>query len=206
MDEKTTHLTAPYTCVSCGGPKPRTEDELCPKCRAGTLHRLPFEMNYDPLKDVYNIVHNISVKAAEHQEDLILKTVQEIGGKTYEHISVSKEKVVEAFQDYLRREEQLPRIKKPDVLRDAIATYGMTAQVDMAIEEMSELTKELCKLGRGKGKLDRIVDEIADVTIMCEQLRQFFSLNQAVCERMDYKITRLRKNLGMGEEDENDNT
>ena len=139
MDKKSI-FTAPYTCVSCGSPKPRTEDELCPKCRAGTLLRPSFEMNYDPLNGVYNIAQNIAIQAAEQQEELILKTVQEIGGKTYEHISVSKEKVVEAFQDYLRREEQLPRIKKPDVLRDAIATYGMTAQVDMAIEEMSELT------------------------------------------------------------------
>lgn len=24
--------TAPYTCVSCGGPKTRTEDDLCPAC------------------------------------------------------------------------------------------------------------------------------------------------------------------------------
>lgn len=96
--------------------------------------------------------------------------------------------------------------KRKETYEKALEVYGLDLQVMMAIEEMSELTKELCKLGRGKGKLDRIVDEIADVTIMCEQLRQFFSLNQAVCERMDYKITRLRKNLGMGEEDENDNT
>lgn len=201
MDKKSI-FTAPYTCVSCGGPKPRTEDELCPKCRAGTLHRLPFEMNYDPLKDVYNIVHNISVKAAEHQEDLILKTVQEIGGKTYEHISVSKEKVVEAFQDYLRRDEQLPRIKKPDVLRDAITTYGMAAQVDMAIEEMSELTKALCKERRTQlvpGKHAEahanVIEEIADVAIMLKQLLVMFDKDGEIQKEVDYKIDRLEQRL-----------
>ncbi len=201
MDKKSI-FTAPYTCVSCGSPKPRTEDELCPKCRAGTLLRPSFEMNYDPLNGVYNIAQNIAIQAAEQQEELILKTVQEIGGKTYEHISVSKEKVVEAFQDYLRREEQLPRIKKPDVLRDAIDTYGMAAQVDMAIEEMSELTKALCKERRTQLELGKhaeahanVIEEIADVAIMLKQLLIMFDKDGEIQKEVDYKIDRLEQRL-----------
>jgi NTP pyrophosphatase (non-canonical NTP hydrolase) len=159
-------------------------------------------MNYDPLNGVYNIAQNIAIQAAEQQEELILKTVQEIGGKTYEHISVSKEKVVEAFQDYLRREEQLPRIKKPDVLRDAIATYGMTAQVDMAIEEMSELTKALCKERRTQlvpGKHAEahanVIEEIADVAIMLKQLLIMFDKDGEIQKEVDYKIDRLEQRL-----------
>ena len=201
MDKKSI-FTAPYTCVSCGSPKPRTEDELCPKCRAGTLLRPSFEMNYDPLNGVYNIAQNIAIQVAEQQEELILKTVQEIGGKTYEHISVSKEKVVEAFQDYLHREEQLPRIKKPDVLRDAIATYGIAAQVDMAIEEMSELTKALCKERRTQlvpGKHAEahanVIEEIADVAIMLKQLLVMFDKDGEIQKEVDYKIDRLEQRL-----------
>lgn len=201
MDKKSI-FTAPYTCVSCGSPKPRTEDELCPKCRAGTLLRPSFEMNYDPLNGVYNIAQNIAIQVAEQQEELILKTVQEIGGKTYEHISVSKEKVVEAFQDYLRREEQLPRIKKPDVLRDAIATYGIAAQVDMAIEEISELTKALCKERRTQlvpGKHAEahanVIEEIADVAIMLKQLLIMFDKDGEIQKEVDYKIDRLEQRL-----------
>ena len=201
MDKKSI-FTAPYTCVSCGSPKPRTEDELCPKCRAGTLLRPSFEMNYDPLNGVYNIAQNIAIQVAEQQEELILKTVQEIGGKTYEHISVSKEKVVEAFQDYLHREEQLPRIKKPDVLRDAIATYGIAAQVDMAIEEMSELTKALCKERRTQlvpGKHAEahanVIEEIADVAIMLKQLLIMFDKDGEIQKEVDYKIDRLEQRL-----------
>ena len=207
MDKKSI-FTAPYTCVSCGNPKPRTEDELCPKCRAGTLLRPSFEMNYDPLNGVYNIAQNIAIQAAEHQEDLILKTVQEIGGKTFEHISVSKEKVVEAFQDYLRREEQLPRIKKPDVLRDAIATYGISAQVDMAIEEMSELTKALCKERRTQlvpGKHAEahanVIEEIADVAIMLKQLLIMFDKDGEIQKEVDYKIDRLEQRLQKAHEE-----
>ena len=202
MNNNEYRLSAPYTCASCGNPKARTEDDLCPECRAVALHRLPFEMNYDPTKEVYNIVQNIAIKAAEQQEELIMKTVQEIGGKTFEHISVSKEKVFEAFQDYLRREEQLPRIKKPDVLKSAIATYGMAAQVDMAIEEMAELTKALCKERRAQltpgmhsAEHANVIEEIADVAIMLKQLLIIFDKDGEIQKEVDYKIDRLEQRL-----------
>ena len=35
----------------------------------------------------------------------------------------------------------------------------------MVIEEMSELTKELCKELRDRGKIENIADELADVEI-----------------------------------------
>ena len=38
-----------------------------------------------------------------------------------------------------------PEIKNPEVLEDAIKKYGVSIQIDMAIEEMSELTKAILK-------------------------------------------------------------
>ena len=67
----------------------------------------------------------------------------------------------------------------------------------MAIEEMSELTKELCKHFRGRNNEEEIVDELADVTIMVEQLRLIFGVNDAVCDQMDVKMLRLKKRIGM---------
>jgi hypothetical protein len=61
------------------------------------------------------------------------------------------------------------------ILEKAIDTYGNESQVDMAIEEMSELTKALLKYRRAlKGNTDisvskahsDILEEIADVEIM----------------------------------------
>ena len=57
------------------------------------------------------------------------------------------------------------------VLRDAIKTWGMEAQQRMMIEEMSELTKAVCKLARAKIgaeaelAVESIREEMADVQV-----------------------------------------
>ena len=56
---------------------------------------------------------------------------------------VGMAEVREWLKEYMR--SGLPAIKKPEVLKAAISTYGKETQVDMAIEEMSELTKALLK-------------------------------------------------------------
>ena len=77
------------------------------------------------------------------------------------------------------------------VYEHAINRYGVKLQLLMVIEEMSELTKEICKFFRGCDNLDKIAEETADVTIMLEQLRLIFDLNDKVCEEMDVKVERL---------------
>ena len=72
----------------------------------------------------------------------------------------------------------------------------MSVQNFTSVEEMSELTKEICKIKRGKIDLDALADEIADVTIMLEQLRGIYGLNDAVCDHMDAKILRLQSRVG----------
>lgn len=81
------------------------------------------------------------------------------------------------------------------VYEDAIALWGAENQEKMVVEEMSELTKEICKHWRGRDNLDAIADEIADVTIMLEQLRMIYNLNDAVCAHMDAKIIRLQERV-----------
>ena len=66
------------------------------------------------------------------------------------------------------------------VYQAALNKWGADLQTMMAVEEMSELTKEICKIKRGKIDLDALADEIADVTIMLEQLREIYGLNDAV--------------------------
>ena len=77
------------------------------------------------------------------------------------------------------------------IYNEALLEFGADCQITKAVEEMSELTKELCKYMVGSGNLFHIVEELADVTIMCEQLRIIFDCNQDVCNEMDKKVKRL---------------
>ena len=86
--------------------------------------------------------------------------------------------------------------ERKKVYQAALGKWGADLQTMMAVEEMSELTKEICKIKRGKMDLDALADEIADVTIMLEQLREIYGLNDAVCDHMDAKILRLQSRVG----------
>lgn len=44
---------------------------------------------------------------------------------------------------------------------------------------------------RGESNLDHLAEEIADATIMLEQIRLIFAVDDLVCEKMDQKVTRL---------------
>ena len=79
----------------------------------------------------------------------------------------------------------------------ALRKFGAEAQAIVTIEELSELQKEICKRFRGADNLGAIAEEIADVTIMLEQLRLILDINDKVCREMDYKVRRLQKKLGM---------
>lgn len=87
-------------------------------------------------------------------------------------------------------------------LRKAIETYGIHAQVDMAIEEMSELTKALCKERRTELKqgnhaeaLANVIEEIADVSIMLRQLIMIFDKDNELPAEIEYKIKRLAQRI-----------
>ena len=83
------------------------------------------------------------------------------------------------------------------VYRKAIKRFGKVNQMVKAIEEMSELTKVLAKiLGvGGEVSLDDLVEEIADTTIMMEQLRLIYNIDDQVCDIMDSEVKRLERRV-----------
>lgn len=95
---------------------------------------------------------------------------------------------------------------RPDILNKAVDTYGAAAQTDMAIEEMSELTKALLKFRRAENnpegydieskRLD-IYEEITDVMIMLLQLVMIYvgSCEVEFCESVGDKVRRLEARL-----------
>ena len=82
-------------------------------------------------------------------------------------------------------------------LERAIETYGKDMQLNVAIEEFSELIKEICKHKRGEGNIDNIIEEMADCYIMLEQIRIIFGIgNLDIDKAMIRKLDRLAKRLG----------
>lgn len=82
------------------------------------------------------------------------------------------------------------------VLKQAIETYGAESQLNIAIEEFAELTKEICKHKRYMDNTKAIIEEMADCYIMLEQMKMIFGLGSKVIEdEMNRKIKRLKSRL-----------
>jgi hypothetical protein len=78
----------------------------------------------------------------------------------------------------------------------AIETYGVRAQKLMAIEEMSELTKEICKDFRGKLDREHLIEEMADVLIMLDQMLLLYKISGEEVGLMRIKkVERLKERL-----------
>jgi hypothetical protein len=86
---------------------------------------------------------------------------------------------------------QIPYEERVEIYKEAAETFGISNQLVVAMEELSEVQKELCKAMRGEADIYHIAEEVADATIMLEQVRQIFSINNEVCKIMDAKVSRL---------------
>ena len=84
------------------------------------------------------------------------------------------------------------------ILQDAVRTWGRDAQMLMMVEEMSELTKEICKFYRATDDASasavagNIREEMADVQIMLDQMKIMFG---RVGPMIRVKLDRLEKRL-----------
>lgn len=84
-----------------------------------------------------------------------------------------------------------------DVLYEkAIEVYGKENQTIVAMEEMAELQKELSKALRGEDNTEKIVEEMADVYMMLEQLHLIYDIPcEAVAIALSAKADRLEERL-----------
>ena len=86
-------------------------------------------------------------------------------------------------------------VERCAIYSDALDVFGGDTQLIVAVEELSECQKEICKVLRGDGDLEHLAEEVADATIMLEQVRIMFDINDATCRHMDAKIERLKKRI-----------
>ena len=73
----------------------------------------------------------------------------------------------------------------------AISKWGVEAQRNMAFEELGELNTILARDRRGRATKEEILTELADVTIMCEQMAVILGFEDYEKE-LDNKLIRLR--------------
>lgn len=94
----------------------------------------------------------------------------------------------------------------------AAERFGFEAISNQLIEEMSELTKALCKLNRFKGVgmppakehteatlTDDIIEELADVTVTLEQMIHLMSAEPYIAEIIGFKVKRTYNRMGWDE-------
>lgn len=98
---------------------------------------------------------------------------------------------------------EMTQEREAQILETAIEVYGERVQIDKAIEEMSELTKALLKHRRWlitgslngeklKNAADAVLEEMADVSIMLNQLSLIFG----DCNEQEIaKLERLEANV-----------
>ena len=104
---------------------------------------------------------------------------------------------LEGVGAWLAQEIEEEPVNAEEIEREAAERYGIRSQSIVAIEELSELQKELTKLLRGEceNPIDHISEEMADVYIMLEQLKILFKNRAMISEWKNKKLRRLRDRL-----------
>lgn len=89
----------------------------------------------------------------------------------------------------MKKEERI------ELYETALDKYGIKSQVFMVMEECGELLSALGKGNRGRleGKMD-VITELADVSIMVEQMAVYFGYDEYKKER-ERKLQRLAERL-----------
>lgn len=93
-------------------------------------------------------------------------------------------------------------MNRVEKLRYIANHYGVIPQVQKTIEELNELSLELVKILTKVGDKEAIIDEIADVNIMVEQLKILYDISPIeVSDRIDFKLNRQLERIGYKEND-----
>ena len=76
-------------------------------------------------------------------------------------------------------------ISQKEQLKQIIEHYGDRSQKEMLFEEMAELQKEVCKELRGKGNIQHIAEELADVLEVQKKIERTLDRIEGECNVSD---------------------
>ena len=114
--------------------------------------------------------------------------------------------ILEMLLDRRPTETNTIRVIEPrtgaEKIRAIARHYGKEPQMGVAQEECAELIQAISKIRR-KGEtgetLDNLVEEIADVSIMCAQLEELFGVRASIAWRMHQKLERQLERIAEGD-------
>lgn len=124
--------------------------------------------------------------------------------KTLQKIANSLEVPVERLIPH--NKTCLPSESKKQKLQSIADHYGFKKQSMITIEECSELQKAICKWHRERGdyrlsessgcdERTAIIDELADVIIMANQITYLLSAEDEVSEQIEFKLDRQLRRM-----------
>lgn len=88
----------------------------------------------------------------------------------------------------------MERIERRQIYEKALTQWGVENQLWMVVEECGELLNAIGKMRRNRVTREDVITELADVSIMCEQIAQYVGYEDFVEER-ERKLLRLRERL-----------
>jgi len=84
--------------------------------------------------------------------------------------------------------------EKNQLFEQVLTKWGIINQVFMVMEECGELLNVLAKAKRGRASKEEIITELADVSIMVEQMAFFYGEKDFLIEK-ERKLQRLKERL-----------
>lgn len=81
-----------------------------------------------------------------------------------------------------------------EVAKEAVEYFGHETQINIAIEECSELIQALCHIRRSKCSREHVMKEIADVYLILESLKHIFD-SEWIDLNLKIKTKRLEETL-----------
>lgn len=93
--------------------------------------------------------------------------------------------------------------KRIELYQKALSKWGEEPQLNMVYEEVGELLTALSRFKRGRSSHYDVITELADVSIMVEQMADLFGYEEFEKEK-DYKLTRLEERLNKYERERNE--
>lgn len=85
--------------------------------------------------------------------------------------------------------------EEKSILHQALNKYGVQAQKMMLFEECGELVNAVAKFDRGRAGIMDIITELADVSIMVDQMVFVFGDEELFSKERERKLLRLKERI-----------